>query len=241
MLRMVHRVHGVHAMRRGILIVLGFATSTASAQPAYQPVYGGPPPSSATAPVEEEDGPFLFAAGHVGLNAPFGVVGLELGAGLPWLRGSVSVGRGTRGISVGAMGRLVKELGAIDLGLGVGMSLGPGMRLGEQHSDDLVHFGRDTTWLDIEVSIETRLAYGGFTRTYIGVTNPHHLDCDAVNDDDVIEPCDGAQMSELETYDAWPYIGVAFGFRWPQAPKSKPIYTPPPTPFGAPAWPAMPW
>jgi hypothetical protein len=141
------------------------------------------------------------------------------------------------------MGRLVKELGPLDLGLGVGASLGPALHtLGADSEGYEVHYGNETVWLDVELSVETRLAHGGFTRIYAGVTDARDIECVSVDAaTDVGGPCDGAQRWDLENDDFLPYVGIAGGFRWPEAPKSKPRYTPPPTPFGAPMWPVTPW
>lgn len=201
------------------------------------PAVAEPLPPSATV---DDDGPFAFAAGHFGVNAPFGALGLEVGGGIDFLRGSLSVGRGFRGMSLAAMGRAVKEVGAFDLGIGIGVSRGPGQhwpaldgegnRISESDFDP--HFGAETIWLDLEMSAEVALAGSGFMRLYAGLTDPQYVDCVAEHryTDDTMG-CDGAQRFELEQASFLPYVGVSIGARWPPAPASKPRYTPPSSPI----------
>ncbi|MDX2086648.1 MAG: hypothetical protein SFX73_02305 [Kofleriaceae bacterium] len=208
------------------------------------PAFAQPLPAPAT---DEDDGaPFVFAAGHVGLNAPFGVLGFELGAGIDFLRGSLSVGRGFRGVSVAAMGRAVKEVGAFDLGIGIGVSRGPGQHWpatdDEGHriadSDFDPHYGADSIWLDFELSAEAALAGAGFMRVYAGVTDPQYVACVAEHrfTDDKMG-CDGAQAFELAQESFLPYVGMSIGVRWPPAPASKARYTPPTSLGGLPLLP----
>ena len=157
------------------------------------------------------------------------MLGLEAGAGVGPLRGALSIGRGLRGISFGAMGRLVREVGAFDVGFGVGVSSGPGLHdlVPDEETGDQIHFGADTFWLDIEISMQAGLGESGFVRTYIGLTNPRDVDCDAEHEDTGPTTCDAMQVATLEREEFMPFVGIGVGFRWPPARKSRPRPTPP--------------
>jgi len=185
-----------------------------------------------------EDDVFVFAAGHAGLNLPLGGLGGELGVGLDWLRASGSVGRGFRGVSMAAMVRAVREVSGVDVGVGIGVSRGPGLHdlnisLGEGGDDPEfnTHYGQATRWLDAEVSAELAVSDHGFVRFTLGMTRAFDIDCDSERYG-THEPsvCDGAQIAELRDDGFVPYLGIAGGLRYPEAPSSKPRYQPLPQP-----------
>jgi hypothetical protein len=196
----------------------------------------------AASPADADDDVFFFAAGHLGLNLPVGAAGAELGVGLDWMRASASVGRGFRGVSMAAMVRAVREFSGMDVGLGVGLSRGPGLHdlnisFGEGDPEDEepeTHFGGDTRWLDLEVSFELAFSGHGFMRLTAGMTHAFDIDCESEDKDIGATVCDPSQRNELERSSYSPYAGIAGGVRFPEAPSSKRRYT---IPVGPPRYP----
>ncbi|MBA3499919.1 MAG: hypothetical protein M4D80_11630 [Myxococcota bacterium] len=190
-----------------------------------------------------EDDVFFYGAAHLGLNLPVGAVGGELGVGLDWMRASAGVGRGFRGVSMAAMVRAVGEMSGMDIGIGLGISRGPGLHdtnisLGEGDPDQEpdTHFGDATRWLDLQVSFEFAISDHSFMRLTAGMTHAFDIDCESEDKDIGGTVCDSMQRNELEASSYSPYLGIAGGIRFPEAPSSKPRHT---IPVGPPRYPIL--
>lgn len=198
-----------------------------------------------------DDDAFLFVAGHLGLNLPVGAIGGEVGVGLDWARAAVSLGRGFRGVSMAAMARAVTAVAGVDVGFGLGISRGPGLYdvpisfgEGDDEPEALTHYGDATRWLDAEVSAELALSDHGFVRFTLGMTRAFDIDCDSEDrTTDEAVPCDAVQIAKLHDAGFLPYLGIAFGVRFPEAPSTKPRYAIPaaPAPFMLPPPPIAPF
>lgn len=188
-----------------------------------------------------EDDVFGYGAAHLGLGLPMGAVGAELGVGLDWLRASGSIGRGFQGVNMGAMVRAVGEVKSMDVGIGLGVSRGPGLHdiaAGHEPEDGpITQFGENTRWLDLEVIFELAVSDHGFVRFTAGVTHAFDIDC-ASEEPDSHGICTFDQKLELDRASYAPYFGIAGGLRFPEAPSSKARhaipYTNPPPSFIAP-------
>ena len=165
-----------------------------------------------------------------------GAVGAELGVGLDWLRASGSIGRGFEGVNMGAMVRAVGSMRTMDVGIGLGVSRGPGLHdivAGHEPADGpITQFGDDTRWLDLEVIFEVAVSDNLFVRFTAGMTHAFDIDC-ASEEPDSQGVCTFEQKRELEHDSYAPYFGIAGGVRFPEAPSSKARhaipYNPPPS------------
>lgn len=198
----------------------------------------------------EPDKPFIFAAPHVGLNAPLGLFGFEVGAGYEWFRGSIGAGFGFGGLEIATTVRAMTRFSSVDAGIGVGLSRGGALHdfdisIGETtgyNSDDEppgnVQYDANTLWLNLEAVIELPLPGGAFTRFYGGITSPLYVECVYEPESGPDEPCDWYQREELRNERYQPFVGLAAGFRWPQPPRARGVWIPaqsfatPPPPFG---------
>jgi 8-oxo-dGTP pyrophosphatase MutT (NUDIX family) len=200
---------------------------------------------SAVAP--EPDRPFVFAAPHLGLNAPLGLLGGELGVGYDWFRASVGAGIALGGTQVAATIRAMPRMSSVDVGVGLGVSRGGALHeidiaFGESSSDDdppgTVQYDSNTLWLNLELVLELPLPGGAFTRFYGGITSPLYVECVHEPDIGPDEPCDEYQRDELREERYQPFVGFATGFRWPRPPRARGVWIPaqsfavPPPPFG---------
>ena len=190
----------------------------------------------------EPDRPFVFIAPHIGLNAPLGLLGAELGVGYEWFRASVGAGIGLGGLELAATVRAMTHLSSVDVGIGLGASRGGGIHeldiaLGESSSDDeppgSFQYDSNTLWLNLELVLELPLPGGAFTRFYGGITSPLYVECVYEPESGPDEPCDWYQREELRDDRYQPFIGFATGFRWPQPPRARGVWIPSQS-FGAP-------
>jgi hypothetical protein len=195
----------------------------------------------------EPDRPFVFAAPHLGLNAPLGLLGLELGAGYEWFRASVGAGAALGGLQLAATVRAMTRFSSVDVGIGLGASRGGALHeldiaFGETSGEDdppgTVQYDSNTLWMNLEVVLELPLPGGAFTRFYGGITSPLYVECVFEPDSGPDEPCDWYQREELRDERYQPFVGFATGFRWPQPPRARGVWLPsnfaappPPLPF----------
>ncbi len=198
----------------------------------------------------EPDRPFVFAAPHLGLNAPLGLVGAEVGVGYDFFRASLGAGIGLGGIELAATIRAMTRLSSVDVGVGLGASRGGALRqqdfsfggTDDGSIDDgafgSVQYDSATLWLNLELILELPLPGGAFTCFYGGITSPIAIEC--VNDMPTgpDEPCNSFQREQLREERYQPFVGFATGFRWPQPPRSRGVWLPqrfatppPPAPF----------
>lgn len=196
-----------------------------------------------TAAHADDDVPFAFVAPNLGLNAPLGALGLEVGAGYEWFRGSVGAGVGFGGLEVAATVRALTQLSAVDLGVGLGFSRGGAIRdldiggpgeLPDREPD--VRYDANTLWTNLEVVAELQMPAGAFMRFYGGITSPTFVECVVALDDGGTEPCSAAQRMEIESDRYQPYVGFATGIRWPQPPPSRPTFIVPASAPPFPRW-----
>jgi hypothetical protein len=133
---------------RFALLALLLSPSIASAElPTFIP--------SSVAP--EPDRPFIFAAPHLGLNAPLGLLGGELGVGYDWFRASAGAGIALGGPQVGATVRAMTGFSSIDAGIGVGISRGGALHeldisFGDRDPNEMpgtVQYDGNTIWLNL--------------------------------------------------------------------------------------------
>ncbi len=228
-------------MRRlAVLVPLLFASPARAELPTFIP--------SAVAP--EPDRPFIFGAPHLGLNAPLGLFGIEVGVGYEWFRASVGAGIAFGGFELAATIRAMTRMSSVDVGVGVGMSRGGALydfdiSIGEStgyNSHDEppgnIQYDQNTLWLNVELVLELPLPGGAFTRLYGGVTSPLYVDCVYEPESGPDEVCDFFQREELRDQRYQPFVGLAAGFRWPQPPRARGVWIPaqsfaPPPPFPA--------
>ena len=178
------------------------------------------------------EGPFVTAAVHFGLGAPLGLLGVEAGLGNGPLRGAVGAGLGLRGLELGAMGRAMTQLGGLDVGLGVGVSRGPGtheLQVGWHDAsdpDETLQFGNGTTWANVELDVELVANRWYATRFYAGASYAFSRVCevDVYNGD--THPCDPGQGAMLDAHPWMPYVGIAVVFRYPGGPPRQTVQLP---------------
>jgi hypothetical protein len=201
-----------------------------------------PPTFIPSAVPPEPDAPFVFAAPHVGLNAPLGLFGFELGVGYDWFRASAGAGIGLGGFELATTVRAMTRMSSVDVGVGLGVSRGGALHeleiaFGARTDEPLgtVQYDSNTLWLNLELAVELPLPGGAFTRFYGGITSPLYVECVYEPDSGPDEPCDFYQREELREARYQPFVGFATGFRWPQPPRARGVWVPsrsvPPPPF----------
>jgi len=179
--------------------------------------------TSARADTGSEDAVFGFAAAHVGLSAPLGAVGLEVGLGLSVLRVSVGIGLGLRGVELAALVRTSFPVGHIGrlplhLSVGLGASRGPGINdlgvglPGETGPQEIVSFGDDTRWANGELGLELQVTRALAVRVYAGAAVPISTACVVEIDHGPEMPCDGEQRDHLTPVD--PFVGAAAAWQF---------------------------
>lgn len=164
---------------------------------------------------------FVFVAGHLGVDTPIGIGGGELGVGMGWFRASVSTGLGLRGPLVAGMARAVLDVRGLDIGIGVGISRGPGMRTNHERHwyDDQdvpswdVQYASGTVWNDLELSAELPLQNGVFVRAYLGTTRAILTDCESIEGTGDPMGCSEGQRDALAAVEFLPYLGVSAGWK----------------------------
>ncbi len=162
-----------------------------------------------TAAADEADGPVLFLGGHLALGAPVGDAGVEVGVGDGWLRGSVGLGLGFRGIQQSAMVRAITPGFGVKLAVGAGVSRGPAVGEIEDPWDDIrgaAHYGNDTVWGNVEIGVDFVMRRPTELRLYVGYSHEVVRDCELVVDG-VLEPCGGDDLQRLSP--GLPYVGLA--------------------------------
>lgn len=197
-----------------VLLALVMPT-LASADGYYDPPKQQQPPT--------DDDAFVFAAPQLGLGAPLGLLGFELGLGLDALRISGGAGIGVRGVQIGATARAFTRMGGFDVGIGLGVSRGPAWQLShESFAEDPQPepaFAAATVWGNVELAVEVPITQWSFTRFTAGVSYAVSPVCELHRPDMSSAPCDRTEASMLEDNDRFmPYVAVAGVVRFPEGP-----------------------
>ena len=192
-----------------IAVLVSSSAAYADYVPVYVPVYAPPPQV-------ESKTPYIFGAAHVGAGTPLGVAGLEAGVAGENFRGAIGTGLGLRGTQLSAMGHATTDVLGPVVGLGLGISRGPALRItgedeyGDGRSDENeLHYAGETVWGSIELMVEYGFAAHGAVRVYAGVSNALAPVCETEEGG----RCDPAQGAELEADGFIPYAGVALVLR----------------------------
>jgi len=176
--------------------------------------------------------PFVTTALHFGLGTPVGLMGIEAGLGAGPFRGAVGAGIGLRGLELSAMGRVMTTMGGADIGIGVGVSRGPGSESVDvgwhdaSDPDETVQFAAGTGWANVELDVELAANRWYSTRFYAGASYAIARVCEVDVYGGETHHCDPVQGAMLDEHPWMPYLGVALVLRYPEGPPRQTIQLP---------------